>query len=169
MRPLLAAAAVLSLASCGSRTEGERVERRQVMEGLTLSQSEKGAPSWTLKSPLAVLREDSKRATLEKPAMEFYRGGKAVSRVTALGGEVDTATHDVRLSSSVVLDSFDDKSKLTTTELLYSADKKKFTTKADILVQRPEGVLRGRGMEATPDLTEIRIFNQQSTFTGAPN
>ena len=136
------------------------------MEGLTLSQSEKGQPSWTLKSRRAILREDSKTATLTEPMMEFYTLGKAVSRVTALSGEVETESNNVRLSSAVVLDSFEDKSHLTTTELLYNSARGRFTTTADILVQRPEGVLRGKGLEAKPDLSEIRIFDQRSVLSG---
>lgn len=154
-------------AACSRRAPEEPEERRQVMEGLTLSQSEKGRPAWTLKSRRALLREESKTATLDEPVMEFYEKGRKVSRVTALAGEVDTDTRDVRLSSSVVLDSFEDKSRLTTDVLLYDSKKKKFTTTADILVKRPEGVLKGKGLEAKPDLSEIRIFNQRSTLSGA--
>ena len=160
------AALLLAGSACGRSGEAEREERRQVMEGLTLSQSDGGEPSWTLKSARAVLREDAKLATLTQPVMEFYKKGKAVSRVTALAGEVDTESHGVRLSSSVVLDSFDDRSRLTTTELFYDSARGRFTTTADILVKRPEGVLRGRGLEAKPDLSEIRIFNQSSTLSG---
>lgn len=160
------AALLLAGSACGRAGEPEREERRQVMEGLTLSQSDKGEPSWTLKSARAVLREDAKLATLTLPVMEFYKKGKAISRVTALAGEVDTESHGVRLSSSVVLDSFDDRSRLTTTELFYDSARGRFTTTADILVKRPEGVLRGRGLEAKPDLSEIRIFNQSSTLSG---
>lgn len=161
------AAALLVLAACGKGDGGGREERLQVMEGLTLSQSDKGQPSWTLKSRRAVLREDAKLANLTEPVMEFYKHGKAVSRVTALAGEVDTESHGVRLSSSVVLDSFDDRSRLTTTELFYDSARGRFTTPADITVKRPEGVLQGKGLEALPDLSEIRIFNQRSTLSGA--
>ena len=137
------------------------------MEGLTISQSEKGEPAWTLKSRHAVLREDAERATLVEPVMEFYKGGKSVSRVTALAGEIETVSHDVRLSSSVVLDSFEDKSQLFTSELFYNSERGRFTTTADILMKRPEGVLRGKGLEAKPDLSEIRIFEQKSVLSGA--
>lgn len=160
------AALLLAGSACGRSGEPEREERRQVMEGLTLSQSVKGSPAWTLKSARAVLREDAKLAVLTEPVMEFYKKGKAISRVTALSGEVDTESHGVRLSSSVVLDSFDDHSRLTTTDLFYDSTRDRFTTAADILVKRPEGVLRGRGLEAKPDLSEIRIFNQSSTLSG---
>ncbi len=108
------------------------------------------------------------RATLTEPVMEFYKKGKPVSRVTALSGEVETDSHNVRLSSSVAMDSFEDKSHLTTSELFYNSTRRRFTTQDDIVVTRPEGVLRGRGLEAKPDLTEIRIFNQSSTLTGTP-
>ena len=162
------AALVLAFSACKKTTESAREERRQVMDGLTLSQSEKGAPSWTLTSRHAILREDAEHATLTEPIMEFYKNGKAISRVTALTGEVETESHDVRLSSSVALDSFEDKSHLTTSELFYNSTRGRFTTTADIVVRRPDGVLRGKGLEAKPDLSEIRIFNQSSTMSGPP-
>lgn len=168
MTRALLAALVLAGAACSRRAPDGPEERTQIMEGLTLSQSEKGRQAWTLKAPRALLREESKTATLTEPVMEFYERGKKVSRVTALSGEVSTETRDVHLSSSVVLDSYEDKSRLTTTELLYDSKKERFTTTADILVVRPEGTLKGRGLEAKPDLSEIRIFNQKSVLSGAP-
>jgi LPS export ABC transporter protein LptC len=98
--------------------------------------------------------------------MLFYRDGKAVSRVTALKGVANTATRDVRLSSSVVLDSFDDKSRLTTDELLYTAKTGRFHTDSAVVVTRPGGVMRGRGLDASPDLQEIRVYRQRSVLTG---
>lgn len=166
MRPYLAAL-LLACAACGKGGDAPPEERRQIMEGMTLSQSEKGKPAWTLKSRRAVLREDEKRALLENPEMLFFKDGKAISRVTALSGEVETESQDVKLSSSVAMDSFEDKSHLTTSELFYNAKRGLFTTPAEILIKRPEGVLRGKGLEATPDLSVIRIFNQSSTLSGA--
>lgn len=168
MRPLLVAAALLAAAACGNGGESRHEERRQIMEGLTLSQSEKGQPSWTLKSRRAVLREDAKNATLSEPVMEFYKNGLPISRVTALEGSVETESNDVRLSSSVAMESYEDKSHLTTSELYYNSKRGLFTTPAEIMIKRPEGVLRGKGLEASPDLSVIRIFNQRSTLTGTP-
>lgn len=161
-------AALALAAACRPRSQPARPDQRQTIDGLTLSQSSGGRPSWTLRSRLALLREDAKTASLEAPVMEFYRDGKAVSRVTALAGEVRTDTHDVALSSSVVLDSYDDRSRLTTEELLYSSKRARFHTESPVVVRRPEGVIRGEGMEATPDLSEIRIFRQRSVLTGKP-
>ncbi|MFI5347321.1 MAG: LPS export ABC transporter periplasmic protein LptC [Elusimicrobiota bacterium] len=162
--------AALLLTACGRPSEPakEADARLQTFEGLTLSQSAGGKPKWNLKSRSAVLHEDAKTADLDAPVMDFFREGKAVSRVTALSGVVQTDTHDVTLSSSVVLDSFEDHSHLTTDVLYYSSKRERFHTESPVVIRRPEGVIHGEGMEATPDLSEIRIFHQRSLLTGKP-
>jgi LPS export ABC transporter protein LptC len=160
--------ALLSAAACAPASPTPRGVRRQTIEGLTLSQSDGGRPAWTLRSRLALLREEENAATLEAPTMEFFRDGRAVSRVTARNGEIQTETHDVKLSSSVVLNSFEDHSILTTEALFYSSKDRLFRTDSEVVVHRPEGVVHGEGMEATPDLSEIRIFHQRSVLSGKP-
>lgn len=159
-------AGLLAAAACGPKAEAPREELSQVMEGLVLRQSESGAAAWTLRSASTKLREESKLADLVEPSMEFYRKGRAVSKVTARLGQARTDSREVHLSSGVVLDSYDDRSRLTTEDLTYAPDQGRFVTQADILVRRPEGVVRGRGMTATPDLSEIRIFQQRSEYHG---
>ncbi len=100
--------------------------------------------------------------------MEFHRDGKTVSRVTALSGEIATDTHDVILSSSVVLESFDDHSVLHTRQLNYTSRQGHFFTRSAVMIRRPGAVVRGEGMEATPDLSEIRIFKQRSVISKKP-
>ncbi|MDE2510894.1 MAG: LPS export ABC transporter periplasmic protein LptC [Elusimicrobia bacterium] len=161
-------AALLLAAACGRRAAPPKTAdaRVQTFEGLTLSQSADGRPKWTLSSPSAVLHEDAKTADLDAPVMEFFRDGKPSSRVTALTGTIQTDTHDVTLSSSVVLDSSEDHSRLTTDVLYYSSKRERFHTESPVVIRRPEGVVHGEGMEATPDLSEIRIFRQQSRLSG---
>ncbi len=72
----------------------------------------------------------------------------------------------MKLSSSVVLNSFDDHSILTTDALSYSSKDRLFRTDSEVTVRRPEGVVHGRGMEATPDLSEIHLFHQRSVLSG---
>lgn len=158
----------LAAAACAPSSAPPRADRRQTVEGLTLSQSDAGRPGWTLRSRLALLHEDRKDATLEAPVMDFYRESRVTSRVTALTGVIATDTHDVHLSSSVVLTSYEDRSVLTTDAMDYSSKDKRFRTNLDVVIHRPEGVVYGQGMEATPDLAEIHIFRQRSVLKGAP-
>ena len=164
MRRALGAALLLGAAACERRNEARLEERVQLMEGLTLSQATRGAKAWTLRAKTATLREERKTALLDEPKMEFYEKGKAVSLVTARSGEIGIESHEMRLSSSVVLDSYEDKSRLTTESLLYSPQTALLTTTDEVLVRRPEGELRGRGLEAKPDLSEIRVHRQRTVL-----
>jgi LPS export ABC transporter protein LptC len=159
--------ALLLAAACGPDERAAREERSQVREVRVLTQSAGGPPAWTLRTPRAILREEARLADLEEPRMEFYRDGKAVSRVSARTGLAEPDTRVVRLSSGVVLDSLDDRSRLTTEELSYSPSEDRLVTKADILVSRPEGTVRGRGLTAKPDLSEIRIYDQKTVYAGS--
>lgn len=129
-----------------------------------MSQSVKGRPDWELKAATAVLDEKAKEAALAAPEMHFYRERKLVSRLSALSGAANTETRDIRLSSSVVVTSLEDRSVLRTEQLDFSSAKNKFFTDKDVLVTRPGGALRGRGMQATPDLSEITIFHQRTVI-----
>lgn len=168
MRGRALALAALAASACRRAAAPPVEAQRQTFEGLALSQSVAGAPAWTLHAARAFLHEDEHRADLESPIMDFYRDGKASSRISSRLGAVDTNTHDVRLSSSVVLDSYDDRSHLTTEELLYSSKTGLLTTDRAVVIRRPDGVVRGRGLRAKPDMSEVRIFNQESTINGGP-
>ena len=159
--------AALALASaCGRKAPPPHQDRSQTVDGLTLSQSDRGTPAWTLHSQTAHLIEDTNMADLQTPDMDFYQEGRVVSHVTSLTGTVQTVTHDVQLSSSVVLDSYQDHSRLYTEVLFYSSKTGLFHTDEEVKVVRPEGVAYGKGMEATPDLSEVKIFHQHSVLSG---
>ena len=157
----VALALVLAAAGC-RRAAQEGVTPSQTLEDFTLNQNSRGAPNWRLHARSAILHEETQLAGLTRPNMEFYENGKAVSRVTGLAGRVHMETHDVHLSSSVVLEVLDEHTVLYTDYLDYSSKRQLFTTQAEVLVVKPQGRLRGRGMEAKPDLSEIRIFHQRS-------
>ena len=166
-RPLTAAAclALLGALAC-RRSQPAPTEPVQTMEDFVLDQSVRGQRVWELSARSAVLHEDAGEALLSEPRMRFFRGGRVVSKVGSATGKVLVATHDVFLSSSVVLEALEDRSVLETESLTYSAKRDRFLTEAEVRVRRPEGRLRGRGLEAKPDLSEIRIFNQRAEVTG---
>jgi len=157
----LALLAVLVAAGCRRAAVGESAPL-QTLEDLTLRQTLRGAPVWELQARSAVLHEDDAQALLAEPRMQFYRDGRVASRVSSVTGRVRVDTHDVFLSSSVVLEVPEERSVLSTDSLDYSSRRNLFTTDAEVVVRRPEGRLKGRGLEAKPDLSEIRIFHQRS-------
>ena len=96
--------------------------------------------------------------------MEFFTKGHVSSKVESLQGIAHLTTHDILLSKSVVLTSIDEKTVLKTEKLTYSEKRKKFFTQEAVTVSRPGTIVRGRGIEADPQLSEIRIFNQESVI-----
>lgn len=166
--PLLALAALGALACSRRQAPSADQGARQTIEDLELSQATRGQKDWRISSRLAVLREGEAEASLSEPRMEFFSKGRLASRARARSGLVLTDTQDVVLSSAVVVRSLEDGSVLETEELRYSSKDRRFRTDKPILARRPGGVLRGRGLEATPDLSEIRIFHQESVLEGKP-
>ncbi len=122
---------------------------------------------WKLRSPSAVIEEATQEANLDAPRMRFYKEGRLSSRVSSLTGRVNLATRDVILSTDVVLASLADQSVLKTDLLNYSSKEDKLWTESEVELRKPAGVMRGRGMRASPDLSDIRIFHQESHLKGA--
>jgi LPS export ABC transporter protein LptC len=160
---LLAIASLLLASSC-RRIQPAPKTPQQLFEGFSISQSYRGRPSWSLKAKTAVLREEVSRAYLSALEMEFYKDSRLSSQLSALSGPLSTDSYDLRLSSSVRVLSLADGSALRTEELLYSSKNRKFFTDKEVFLRRPGGSLRGHGLEANADLSEIRIFNQKAVI-----
>ena len=157
---------LLAFAACRKAPPPPRAYPRQTLTKLSLSQSYLGASVWKLQSPSALLEEATQKADLDSPRMQFYKEGRLSSRVSSLTGRVNLATHDVILSTDVVLVSMEDQSVLKTDLLNYSSKEDKLWTESEVELRKPAGVMRGRGMRASPDLSDVRIFHQESHLKG---
>lgn len=156
---------VIALITAGAgchRIMGNAATPLQIMEDFTLRQSERGVLIWDLQARTAILHEETGYADLSEPRMQFYRVGQVASKLSALNGRVLMDTHDVWLSSSVVVDAVEERAVLHTSSLSYSSKSNLFTTDAEVRIHRPEGDLQGQGMVAKPDLSELHIFHQRS-------
>ena len=149
------------LAACGgsNSTIGEPVQR---LENLELSQSQGRTPGWNLKAASAVLQESDKNAALVEPRMEIFKNGRPATRLSARAGFLRTDNNDLRLSTGVVVTSLEDGAILKTEELLYSSARAKFFTEKEVTIIRKDGVVHGQGLEASPDLSKVTIFNQRT-------
>ncbi len=165
MSRIAAVLAALLLCACGrARPKTAGGEPLQRLFGLTMSQTYRGEKVWDMTADEAVLADQETRATVSNPRMTFHRGGRPSSTLSAATGVVGLQSRDVVLSTSVVVTSLDDKSVLRTQQLKFLSERKRFFTDKEVLVRRPGAVLRGSGLEATPDLSEIRVFNQRSVI-----
>ncbi len=132
------------------------------MTNFIMDQSDLKTKIWHLVADKAILAEEKNRAYLTNPHMLFYKNNLPDTKVKSKTGVVQTETHDVVLSTDVVAVSLSDNNQLYTSQLFYSAASHQFLTHKKVKVVRPSGTTYGRGLKATEDLSQIKIYHQQS-------
>lgn len=158
--------AVLFLASCkSSEVQAPPLGQRQILESFSLSESSRGRPAWSLEARLAFLNAGSRKLSLEEPRLSFFKDGSLFSSAQSKTGAADIENRELFLSNSVVVKSIKDKTTLKTEGLVYSDKIKKFSTDLPVVLSRPDAVVRGSGLMANADLSELRIYHQESVVT----
>ncbi len=153
---------LLGAGACSSSVEGPALAASQEAKGFSLRRSRAGAVEWRLDSPHAVFEETRARARLESPMIELFKKGKIETKARAEKGEIDLNTQDTLLTGAVLVENTAEKISLKTDQLQYIASAKEFRTERPVEIRRPEGVMRGRGMTANHDLTEIHVKKQET-------
>lgn len=164
MRPpaLLAA---LGLAACSPSGAGAGLEKGiQVMTDFRMAKASLGEVKWKLHAAEARLPEDSDRADLTEPRMRFYQDDAETSRMRSHTGELNTTTNKVVMLGAVVVESERDASTLETEVLHYDPDKDLFHTDAPVKITNPDGVMKGVGLEARSDLSELTVRKQRTVL-----
>ncbi len=139
------------------------------MSNFVMDQSDLNTKIWHLIADRAILAEEKNEAYLTNPHMLFYKNNRPDTKVKSKTGVVQTETHDVVLSSDVVAVSLSDDNQLYTSQLFYSAAKHQFLTQRKVKVVRPSGTTYGQGLKASEDLSQIKIFHQQSFVRSSPS
>lgn len=164
---LTACALALALAACARGEAPPPARASQTMHDFAMTQTAKGARIWALEAPRAVVELDGS-ASLESPEIRFFRDGRHASTARSRRAVVRGDGKDVALLGDVVITAIRDKTTLRTSRLDYSAETERFRTDEAVVVERPDAVLRGRGLEADAALTDITIYRQRTTIRAQP-
>lgn len=156
--------ALFLLSSCG-QTKKDKPEKApalplQAIEKFTVTESEEGKPRWVLEAFSAQIFESEKKILLELPKIQFFAKGKYVSRLTAEKGRINTENYDIWGEGECFLET-EKGEELKTRNLYYKSDVNKIFSKNKIKLTRPNEIIYGEGLEATPDLENIIIKKQK--------
>ncbi len=132
----------------------------QAIEKFNVTETEKGLPHWVLDADSAQILEIEKKVLLSSPRIKFYQNGKYVSTLVAASGRINTENYDIWGDSRCVLTTIKDE-RLETRNLHYRSDIKKVVTQEKVKLIKPDEIIYGEGMEATPDLETITIMKQR--------
>ena len=163
---MTALAAALAVSACARQEPPPAQEASQTMQEFAMTQTAKGSRIWTVSAPRARISLEG-AAVLEHPDIRFYRNGRHASTARSRTATVRGDGKDVALVGEVVIIALRDKTTLRTERLDYSAQTERFRTEEAVVVERPDAVLHGRGLEADAALTDITIYRQETRIKGA--
>lgn len=132
----------------------------QAIEKFTVSETEAGKPKWVLEAASAQIVDKQKRALLQSPVIKFYENGVYVSTLVSERGRINMENYDIVGEGKCTLDTVKGE-RLETSNLSYQSAAKLITTPEKVKLIRPSEIVYGTGMEATPDLSTIKIRKQR--------
>jgi LPS export ABC transporter protein LptC len=163
------AAALLGLFLYAGGCESERNQSivespagpMQVVEQMTLRESQAGHLRWVLRADSAMVYEENERTLLRGVHVDFYGGERDTIRstLTAREGEVDMHTRKLIARRDVVIRTAEGHS-LETEELHWDPELGKVFSDRFVRLTRGESVLTGMGIESDPELHSYAIRSE---------
>lgn len=148
------------LGGCSSEKRAEQVPAPEgdALYGVTVRERRPGAPAWILRAKEMQFRGDTLRV---HPVRLWFLSpkGDTLSRLRADSGWVLERSSEMEALGAVVVESETDT--LYTSRLAWDPRRRRIVSTVPVEVRRPVDVVHARGgLEATPDLTEVRFLGE---------
>ncbi len=188
LAPIMSVAGILALGlfisacSTSQKPQLDLAEKPdQWVEQFKITETQAGIPVWVLNSEIAQIYNRQKKITLENFKIEFMdvrskktsnskeslslakKNMTASAQLEAPKGEVNTENKDLLAWGGVHVEA-QDGTILTSERLLFSTKNKKITTESAVKIVRKDSIVIGEGMEASPDLSVIKIYRHEASI-----
>ncbi|MBN2564547.1 MAG: LPS export ABC transporter periplasmic protein LptC [Candidatus Eisenbacteria bacterium] len=165
---LTALLGALLVAGCDVEHAGEPgrsgTRADQEIDGFALTQTREGERIWSLKAANALIYEDADRVEMTDLRVDFFdEEGNARSTLTADEGTLERRTNDMEVMGNVVVYA-EDGTILTTERLTWNERTGKIESDQPVRVTKGRDVMTGVGVEADPDLKNIRVKSSFKAF-----
>lgn len=128
-------------------------------EGFHMTSTRGGIAEWDFTGRLAKIYEKVNLARIQDMRIQYWRGGKIASVLTARQGLVKTDVQDVRAEGNVCMVS-EEGAILRTERLDWNQKRNKLFTLSPVTVVKGGNILNGVGLEADADLRHLKILAQ---------
>jgi LPS export ABC transporter protein LptC len=140
----------------------------QEIERFALTQTRDGEKVWTLSAGHASVYEDAGRVEMTGVRVVYFDGkGGVRSTLTAADGILMRRTNDMEAMGNVVLTAADG-TRLTTEKLSWTERTGKIESDRLVRVVQGEDVFTGVGLEADPDLKNIKVKSEFKAYVLTP-
>jgi lipopolysaccharide export system protein LptC len=143
------------------------------MTGMRVQSFDNGGLQWALSAPVGEMYTRKNLMRVSSMTVTLFQNGQKSSEISAGEGLMGTgkpsslaapatgylAPGDMYVNENVVVTSTDG-SKMTTDWATYSKRTDLITSTAPVQIKRSDSVTKGVGLEASSDLTKVRIFNE---------
>ena len=147
---------------------GSRSRADQEIDGFTLTQTQEGTRVWSLSAENALVYEDADRVELTTLRIDFFDDkGEVRSTLTADEGVLERRTNDIEVLGDVVVYAADG-TILTTEKLTWNEMTGKIESDREVRVTKGKDVMTGVGVEADPDLRNIRVMSEFKAWVRTP-
>jgi LPS export ABC transporter protein LptC len=165
-------ALTLLLSGCGGDegggSRGSRTLADQEIDGFTLTQTREGSKVWSISAAHALVFNDADRIEMIDLRVDFFDDeGEVRSTLTANEGVLARRTNDMEVTDDVVVYAADG-TILTTDKLTWDERTGKVETDRPIRVTKGDDVMTGVGMEADPDLKNIKVKSGFKAYVRTP-
>ncbi|MEA3506171.1 MAG: LPS export ABC transporter periplasmic protein LptC [Elusimicrobiota bacterium] len=160
-----ALAGVFFLNACGSSEENlsgktGRKGNRDVISDFTLVETEKGRKSWILEASRVALKKSEEGIDIievNEFDVLFFEEDDEIT-LEAGTGHYNRLNNRIYTRGEVIISS--DKKKIITSDVRWEPGSRKFITGEKVEIHTPEGVIRGVGMVASTDLSDIKLTRE---------
>ncbi len=165
-------ALTLLLYGCGGDEGGgsgrSRTVADQEIDGFTLTQTREGSKVWSISADHALVFIDADRIEMMDLRVDFFDDdGEVRSTLTANEGVLARRTNDMEVTDNVVIYAADG-TILTTDKLTWNERKGKVESDRPVRVTKGDDVMTGVGVEADPDLKNIKVKSDFRAFVRTP-
>ena len=169
---VLLVAALLVTFGCGGEQvpdrEGGPTLPNQEIDGFSLTQTRDGQKMWILTADHALVFEDAGRVEMTRFRVDFFDDhGGVRSTLTAREGLLRRRTNDMEAFGNVIVTS-EDGTTLATERLTWNERTGKIESDRFVRVVQGRDEFTGVGLEADPDLKNIRVHSEFKAYVRTP-
>jgi LPS export ABC transporter protein LptC len=132
----------------------------QVLKEFQMQDIFNGTKNMMVESVEGRLREKEQKVDVDKPRVTFYKEGMVSSTLNAAQGVVEMESHAVQVWGDVSVVT-PDSATLTTENLRYDPVRQRLLTDDPVRLERLDSITIGVGLDATPDLSRVRIGREK--------
>lgn len=155
------------LVSISILVAGKSSLAEQTLKNFHFSHLEEGKKQWELTAREGEIYKEKNEIYLKDFSVKFYSEDKIVSRFTAKEGKIDQNNKLIEGKNKAQIESLKEKIKIATEEIRYSSEEKKIFSSSPLEIERNKMVIKGKGLESTPDFSQISILQEVSAYDQA--